>query len=342
MCYTENMDNKNEKAQDFSEYLERVEHVNLEQLLSSIAQSYDLQIVEYEIITQGYEDLNVKLRTDKGSFLTKIFNKERSAAECSNIVKRFTSAFDNGVSCPKIFINKNNELLSRLGQTKYILMEFVSGKDFQRMNRTLNQSEMMLVLDEIKKFEKLNNLRFEKIYNAWEMNNFALEYEKNFELFGQEEIALFKPIYNKFKKLNLSKFPYAYIHGDVNAGNTMKNAENSIVLLDLCSANYSNRINEILTICSSGLIMDSDKKKTIENINYIFNLWCKEFNATEIEKNNFYFLYQVQTALNYMQAIVEYRNGNHSAENFANLKEDYEALMIATEILKQKENEKIL
>ena len=335
------MDNKNEQTKDFSEYLERVENVNLEQLLSSIAQSYDLQIIGYEIITQGYEDLNIKLQTDKGNFLAKIFNKQRSATECSDIVGRFSSAYNNGISCPKISINKNNKLLSRLGQIKYTLMEFISGKDFQRMNRTLDKSEMLQVLEEIKNFEKLN-LKFEKIYNAWEVNSFALEYEKNLKLFGQEEISLFKPIYDRFKQIDLTKLPYAYIHGDVNSGNTMKNTENKIVLLDLCSANYSNRINEILTICSSGLVFDSNKKRTIENINYIFNMWCKEFNATEIEKNNFYFLYQVQTALNYMQAIVEYKNSNHSAENIANLKEDYEALMLATEILRQKENEKIV
>ena len=335
------MDNKNKQNQDFSEYLERIGNVNLGQLLSSIALSYDLQIIGHEIITQGYEDLNIKLQTDKGNFLAKIFNKERSATECSDIVERFTSAYNNGISCPKISIKKNNKPLSSFGQIKYTLMEFISGKDFQRMNRTLDKSEMLQVLEEIKKFEKLN-LKFAKIYNAWEMNNFALEYEKNFKIFGQEEIALFKPIYDQFKKIDLTKFPYAYIHGDVNSGNTIKNAENKIVLLDLCSANYSNRINEILTICSSGLIIDSNKEKAIDNISHIFNLWCKEFNATEIEKNNFYFLYQVQTALNYMQSIVEYKNGNHSAENLANLKEDYEALLLATDILKQKENEKII
>ena len=43
-----------------------------------------------------------------------------------------------------------------------------------------------------------------------------------------------------------------------------------------------------------------------------------------------------------MQVISEYKNGNHSAENLANLKEDYEALLLATDILKQKENEKIM
>lgn len=209
-------------------------------------------------------------------------------------------------------------------------MEFINGSDFTKLGRTLVKDEIYQLVQNMKKLNQINNI-YKKIYNAWEVNNFAVEYENSFDLLDEDIKNELNPIYNKFKLINFDKLPIAYIHGDINSGNTMKDNNGQIILLDFCTSNYSNRINELLTICGSSLIIDTtSENNTKQNINTIFNIWCQEFNATELEKKYFPFLLLVQTALNYLQAYCENKKGNQTAENFDNLKEDYFALKLTS------------
>lgn len=316
------------------DYLERVGDIDINDIIDCTANLYNLEIDHYNVIEQGYEDLNLKLVTNKGKFLLKVFNKERKDDECSDIVNRFLDAKCHGVSVPSIFLNKNKQIITNKKikdiNLKLFLMEFINGSDFTKLGRTLVKDEIYQLVQNMKKLNQINNI-YKKIYNAWEVNNFAVEYENSFDLLDEDIKNELNPIYNKFKLINFDKLPIAYIHGDINSGNTMKDNNGQIILLDFCTSNYSNRINELLTICGSSLIIDTtSENNTKQNINAIFNIWCQEFNATELEKKYFPFLLLVQTALNYLQAYCENKKGNQTAENFDNLKEDYFALKLTS------------
>lgn len=93
------------------DYLERVGDIDINDIIDCTANLYNLEITHYKVIEQGYEDLNLKLVTNKGKFLLKVFNRERKDDECSDIVNRFLDAKSHGVSVPSIFLIKTNKLL---------------------------------------------------------------------------------------------------------------------------------------------------------------------------------------------------------------------------------------
>lgn len=319
------------------DYINRIGGGDLALIKKDIEKLYNLKINSTTIITQGYEDLNLKLTTNECSYFVKIFNKNRTKQECEEIIDRFVSVCETGVMCPEILKPiKGDRLLSQTKQGKrniyYLVMEFIEGKDYLKINRTLTKKEMLQLIKSSQKLSLLNKHYY--IYNAWEVNNFAKEYEANLYLLKDDIKNELNSIYEKFKKLDMESLPKSFIHGDINAGNTILNTTNKLVLVDFCSANYTSRINEILTMCASGLIVDENSSKTIKNIRSAFKIWCREMKATKVEKQNFYFLYQVQTALNYLQAYIENEKGNSTEENKRNLKEDYFALKLASKLVK--------
>ncbi len=300
----------------FYKRIDYIEDISI--LAKEVCKRYNLgAFVNASLIEVGYEDFNVKLETEKGKCLLKVFNNNRSNLEVMECVNRTDIAGINGVCTPKVYRDSEERRYSTItiGESRFrvALLEFINGKNFFELNEKPTYDDLNQIIDIASQLSKIQ-YRPAFIYDPWAISSFAQEYESKIGYFNEDMKSILKPIYNKFIEFDYDSLPKSFVHGDMMSTNLMKDNNSKIWLIDFSVANYTARINEIIVICDDLALIEGDVDKSKERIEYVFDLWCRTVGATDFEKESFKLLFKVANAINVMNATYEQINGNTSEE----------------------------
>ncbi|HUW21104.1 MAG TPA: phosphotransferase [Candidatus Bathyarchaeia archaeon] len=193
-------------------------------------------------IEEGYEDVNIELRTDKDRYVLKLLvnyltKQARSREEAKYYVYVMDQFAKGGIRVPRLYTSKEGKNLYELSFGKdnkilrVIVMEFFEGKHFFEITPTLEDMQnISLILGD------LHSLDFplqENVYDdPWQPQFLHKHFKVHSKIFPLKERQIFEEMVEKVRLLKLGKYNKTPTHGDIMRNNVMKNTDGEYCLLD--------------------------------------------------------------------------------------------------------------
>lgn len=282
--------------------------------------SKDFNIGEYEsheIVPIGYEDFNLFLTTNKGTYFVKIFGTFRDENECLRYVEIIKQAVNAGVSTPKLYESNQGYLyqINLEGTDRLIVMEYIDGKIFYELQTTPTEKETKFIVKQAALINKIN-LKPSLVYDHWAITSFPGEYKQKGQYLDENDRNLIEPMVNTFKSLSIEKLPHCFVHGDITKTNTMRSINGNIYILDFAVANYYPRIQELAVILCDLFFDPKNPDTFLKNYDLATTEYNKQLQLTsdEIKKLPDYvkMAHTMHILLANHEKVV---NGNNSSEN---------------------------
>lgn len=213
----------------------------------------------HEIVPIGYEDFNLFLTTDKGTFFVKVFGTFRDENECLRYVDIIEHAVNAGVSTPKLYKSNQGYLyqIEFEGVDRLIVMEYIDGKIFYELQTSPTEEEIKFIIKQTALINKID-LKPSLVYDHWAITSLSREYEEKGKCLSEQDNQFVRPLVDAFKSLNVEDLPHCFVHGDITKTNTMKSSKGDISILDFAVANWYPRIQE-LSVLLCDLFFDPTK-----------------------------------------------------------------------------------
>lgn len=233
---------------------------NIEDLLKKICSIYSLGNFEnYELITVGYEDLNLILKTNSNKYFLKIFASFRNAKNRIRYIDIMLSALKSGVNHPKLY-KIHDEYLHKITVNSktvfFCVMEYLDGRTFYDLKSKPNDKEASYLIKQAAIINKID-IKPYLIYDSWAVVNFISEYEKIKGFLNKEDNELITKLLPAFKEIGLDTLPHCFVHGDIIDTNVMKTTNGSLYILDFSVSNYYPRIVELSVMFTNILFTKS-------------------------------------------------------------------------------------
>lgn len=316
--------------QDFSD------RINLNTELSIISKKicnmYGLgEYLSDTVIAVGYEDFNYILETSTGKYCVKIFSEERKDKDCKNYIDRIELAELTDINTPKLYkINGESECIIEVEDVKYrlCLFDYINGNSFFDLGTSPNEDEIKEIVRQMANIHK-QQLNSGVIYDKWAIVNFIEEFEDKKQYLNEQDYKKINELLINFKKVDIKKLPYAFIHGDIIKSNVMKDNDEKIWIIDFGSSNYSPRIVD-LVVSSSDLCLSSESiKKTKSKIKILLKEYDKYNKLTDYEKEVFPIFFNIVNAMGILQISYLINQREESEEDRSCYNESEKALELS-------------
>lgn len=303
-----------------SRYYNRIDYKgSFEHLFKIVCKDFNLgNYKSHELVPFGYEDFNVLLNTNKGTFFVKIFGSYRSKAECEQYVRIMQLAYKQGINYPFLYESKQGyfyEITIDRTIVRLVIQQFIDGQNFIQIGTKPTKDEQKLILQQASLINQIN-FKPNFVYDSWAIINFEKEFEeKGKYLLQNYQIKLHK-LLNDFSKIKLEKLPHCFVHGDIMSGNIMRDKNGKIYILDFAVSQYYPRITELATLIACNFF-DSKEPEQLQNI-YAFtvNEYQKYSKLQKDELNALPIFIQATFAMYLLRANYEkVVNKNNSKEN---------------------------
>ena len=315
------------------EFKDRINlNTNLSRISRLICNEYELgEYISDTIITVGYEDFNYILETTTGKYCVKIFHKERTDKDCKNYIDRIELAEATDINTPKLYkTNNESECIIEVDGVKYrlCLFEYINGNSFFDLGIIPNEDEIKEIIRQMANIHKQQfNLEF--IYDKWAIVNFIEEFEDKKQYLNEQDYKKINELLINFKKVDIKKLPYAFIHGDIIKSNVMKDNDEKIRIIDFGSSNYSPRIVD-LVVSSSDLCLSSESiTKTKSKIKILLKEYDKYNKLTDYEKEVFPIFFNIVNAMGILQISYLINQREESEEDRSCYNESEKALELS-------------
>ncbi len=223
------------------EILQRLDiDLPLADLIQEIALHYHVGTVEsFELILEGYDDVNVSVVAEAGRYLFKVFRTDKSITAISDSVRVQEELSRLGGPVPAL-LSVNKEYLYSRGESGCTVhacaMEFVDGRDFDHIQPTCIDIKCITNF-----LSTLHSLDFEVAsnYDSWGTANIAAEFEKKKSCLPTELLGIIGAIVTKFDSLDLSLLERRVIHGDLHKKNVLKASDGRCYVVDFSCLDFN-------------------------------------------------------------------------------------------------------
>jgi Ser/Thr protein kinase RdoA (MazF antagonist) len=237
---------------------------DLRTLFSIVMHDYNLgELLTYEVITIGYEDLNIFTKTSKGSFLVKIFGSFRDYENCMRYVDIMRKVVAHGIAHPKLYFCKDNYLYQYkkgADAVNLCVMDFIDGHSFYDLNLRPSHSQAMTLIREAGKINT-SNIQTEDYYDEWSPVNFINEYKLKNIYLDKTDKQYIEKLLIPFSQINLDILPRVFVHGDIIRPNVLIDKNSNIYIIDFSVASQKPRLQE-LAVLLCGMFFNEDDPST--------------------------------------------------------------------------------
>lgn len=224
---------------------------DLQILLQEICRRYGLgDYIGSQVISVGYEDLNIVLTTGKGKHLVKAFADFRSLEDCQRYVEMMLQVIEAGVHHPKLYQAGEHhlEVLQLDGaEVRVCVLEYIDGHSFYDLDEQPTKEELGIIASQAAVINQLP-LKPPFVYDSWAVVNILNEYEKKHQYLREADIEMVQQVVDAFSRIDLKSLPYAFVHGDIIKTNVMRDKDGKIYILDFSVANYYPRVQELAVL----------------------------------------------------------------------------------------------
>lgn len=212
--------------------------------------------IEKEPVTVGYEDHNMIFRTTLGTFFVKVFR--RTVENATQLINSIRKAINLGVSHPDIYLPPVGGL-GDINGTMVSVQEYLEGKTFYDLGRKPNIQEIKLIARQVALIHQID-IKLVPEYNQWAIINFENEYLTKKLFLDDEDYFLIHNLYEKFKKVDISKLPHSFVHGDIISTNVMIDQADQIRIIDFGTSGYYPRIFDLAVIMCNLCLVENTLK----------------------------------------------------------------------------------
>lgn len=295
-------------------FFERIDvNSSLSEIARRICEKCNIKdYVSSQIVEVGYEDFNFIIETKSQKYFIKIFNKDRTSEDCSNYMDRINLSNKIDINTPKVInfdsINVDNKDL------KFVVLEYINGKSFLDLEQIPNETEIKEIIRQMAIIHN-TNLESDFIYDMWTITNFTKEFETKGKYLDQQYYEKFRELSNKLQKVDLSKLPHSFVHGDIISSNVIKDDDNKLWIIDFAVSNYLPRIID-LVVTGDNLCLDpNSRENTIKNFKLIISEYEKYNKLTDYEKEIIPLFYDLGNAMGILQISSLKQSGEYSQED---------------------------
>jgi Ser/Thr protein kinase RdoA (MazF antagonist) len=222
----------------------------LEQLITRTARAYRLGRPDaHEVIGVGYEDCNVRLATDTGAYVVKVFGPSRRAVavRTGQIIAAVVRA---GVAHPGLHVDRRSAVVhvDPTGNA-VIVMDLVGGGSLFDLRRPPCRRELSAVVAEAAKIHTVS-LEPEFVYDAWAIPNLPILARHLQTVLSPEDRTAVRVAVDAYETVERPRLAHALIHGDLTKGNVLTTGD-GVLLIDYGVANRAPRIQELAVVAAN-------------------------------------------------------------------------------------------
>jgi len=274
-------------------------------------------VEEWHVITVGYEDCNLRVLCESGSFLVKGFASKRSKEEVRRYVDLMELAVRNGVNHPRLvpsLTTASNLIEDSATQTAFVVMEYVVGQTYLESDSTPTTEDLGIVLRQIAKF---NAIPYEPPYfhDSWAIPNMQAMFDRVSGFMAGPDIALVQQVLVGYSQIPLPQLSKCLVHGDLTKGNVMRSDDGQVFILDFSVANWYPRIQELAIIAANLLFDKRAYIPLVERVEVAQAEYGRFLRLSDSEKRWLYDYTLAGVAMDFLGAHQEqYINGNEGHE----------------------------
>lgn len=292
---------------------------NLAPILSQVSRDYHLgQYKAHRVIPFGYEDLNIVLETNQGTFFVKFFAAFRDRSNCQRYIGITTRAIEAGVSHPAFYESPQGFLheLDVGGQPiRLCVMGYIDGKSFYELNLKATAEERKFLVEQAARISRID-LKPEFIYDSWAIVNFLKEYKETAQYLEKEDKNAIAPLVKQFEEVEIKESPHSLVHGDIIKTNVLKDSKGKLYIIDFSVANYYPRIQELAVLLCNMLFDEDNPASFKEYYQAALDEYQKHIKLTPVEISSLPLFVKVAHAMHILGAIkARAVEGNTSEEN---------------------------
>lgn len=225
----------------------------LQSVLLDITAAFEVDPVRHsELINVGYEDCNLAITTNGGSYVAKIFASDREADLPGRTVGNVLAAQAAGVRHPRLLVDRRGEVLrtERTTGLRYFLMERIEGNTFYDLERPPEQAELRRVVAQVVRLHSSDHVPAHLV-DPWSVPHLDTLFTEIGPLLRGEDRGLVEPVVAAMAEVETRSLPHALIHGDLTKGNIIVSGTGDVHLIDLASANRWPRVQELGVIAAN-------------------------------------------------------------------------------------------
>lgn len=287
-------------------------------LISKVAADFELgQVTGHDVVEIGFEDFNLKLTTERGEYLAKIFSKKRNDDEVIRNVENMEQAVRAGVNHPELLYHNGKALYTNPASgLKMVIMKFISGKTFYDLSATPDENDLALIAAEA---VKINAIDYDPpyLFDGWAIPNMHQMFEKTTDYLNEEGRELVKKAFTYYDAIPFEQLPKCSVHGDLIKTNLIKGDDGKIYVVDFSVANTYPRIQE-LAVMAANLLFDEKNESTRplkDRVMIVIEAYqAARGTLTDLEKENVFNYALPGAAMEYMGSVNERITGDTSDE----------------------------
>ncbi|OIP57790.1 MAG: hypothetical protein CO136_01175 [Candidatus Levybacteria bacterium CG_4_9_14_3_um_filter_36_7] len=291
---------------------------SLEPVVGRLSDAFRIGAVkDFSVIGIGYEDCNIKVQTEQGNFVAKIFQKGRTPEDIARYTTTMERAIEAGVNHPPLLQIQDGGVVfcdPQANGITAVLMKFIDGKTFFELNRAPNSEERKTIIEQAVKVNQID-YRPPYIFDSWAIPNIQVMFDKTKLFIKPEDLKLVEQVMSRHKKIPIDTLPHCFVHGDFTKANVLKSEDGKIYILDFSVANWYPRIQE-LAVIAANLMHDDQDTMSLKDKTELAAKEYSEFNPLTPEERMWLYDYALAgVAMEFMGAHQEkYINGNDTEE----------------------------
>jgi Ser/Thr protein kinase RdoA (MazF antagonist) len=229
---------------------------SLPELVAHVAAEYRLGgVVDWSVLTTGYEDCNIDLRTKQMRLVVKVFATGRPAGIAGRTAGVIEAVRDAGVRHPRLHADAAGDDVHSYDGHHLLVMDFAPGRTFYDLGRPPDQTELTRLVEQAVRIHACE-ARPEPVFDSWAIANLVPLAEQVGDLLDACQRRLVDDAISAMAAVRFWSLPVTLIHADLTAGNVLLGPGGELTVLDFALANRWPRLQELAVIAAS-LMHDS-------------------------------------------------------------------------------------
>lgn len=261
--------------------------IDLKELSLEICHKYEIgNYIQYEIIKNaGIDDLSYILYTDISKYIVKIMNHNKTIRDINQFIKKNQVIAKNNIKAPKVILNNGKYLYGTELDGLYInccVIEYIDGKDLYTKGEKMLREDIDELISIIVPMHKMKE-KLEIDYDEYCFMKIKEAYAKTKDKISSKLKDEVREFLKEYNKVNFSKLPLCFIHGDLISSNIMKDISGKLWLIDFYESGTGVRILDIVKILNSVIFLYYDKKGNKQLEKYFLDKYQEHLHLTEYE-----------------------------------------------------------
>lgn len=296
--------------------------INIIEISKNICKEYKFgEYTKHEFIFVGIDDLSYYLYTTKGKYVVKLMNHEKTSKDINEFIQKNLVIARNNIKAPKIILH-NEKALFIYKDIKLVVIECIDGKDLYSLNERITKEDILKLIEILILFHNIQENIENMEYDEYCFMKIKYDYEKTKKILPKNIKKQVEDAIKEFDKIDLSRLPKCFIHGDLISTNIMKDKDNKLWLIDFYQSGNGVRILDIVKVLNS-VIYNYQYEDNIEELEqYFLEEYSKKMPLTEYELEVLPILRKIDACTGIMLETYDLLKGNNNEENEYWLKND--------------------